>query len=505
MMMAAIRCGEIARRGATRSALCWAARSLPARLGSTAGARPLPVDDGAGQWRLQGPHDVGGAAALLDGRIDTSPGAPPAFWERRAHALLVHLVGSGRLKVDELRRGIEQLDEKRYASWGYYDKWAASMATVMLERGLLTEDELDDALGRSKPAATAEFSAGDAVRVLPDAPGVSQWRRPHLRVPGYLFGAVGVVERFVGVFDDPEFLAFRGSGVPQPLYRVRFSQAALGWRDEGAAKPSAVEAEVYASWLEPASHAQLAAANAGEEAARPVRAGAAACAHGHGGHDHGSRYEVEARDVAAASPEAPGERLTEALVAALSKNGTIDLEALRTAVCKVDELAAPDYASGPAALGPRLVAKAWVDPSFRDALLRDAQQALAAHLHVDATNATAPTKLIVVPNTAETHNLVVCTLCSCYPLSILGLSPAWYKDIRYRARAVRTPRSLLAEFGTVIPEETTICVHDSTADCRYIVLPQRPYGTEGWSEKDLAELVTRDSMIGVHVPSITPQ
>ena len=98
------------------------------------------------------------------------------------------------------------------------------------------------------------------------------------------------------------------------------------------------------------------------------------------------------------------------------------------------------------------------------------------------------------------HNLVVCTLCSCYPPSILGLSPSWYKDVRFRARAVRAPRALLAEFGTELPAATAVRVHDSTADCRYVVLPERPRGTEGWSEAELAALVTRDSMIGVSLP-----
>ena len=136
---------------------------------------PLPVDDGAGQWRLQGPHDVGGLSSLLDGPLDLSGGPPPAFCERRTHALLVTLAATNKIRVDELRRGIEELDEQRYRAWGYYDKWAASMATVALERGLLTEDELDDALGRDREGVVAvpSFAVGDTVRVLPDEPGVS--------------------------------------------------------------------------------------------------------------------------------------------------------------------------------------------------------------------------------------------------------------------------------------------------------------------------------------------
>lgn len=112
---------------------------------------------------------------------------------------------------------------------------------------------------------------------------------------------------------------------------------------------------------------------------------------------------------------------------------------------------------------------------------------------MDATNATAPTKLIVVANQADTHNLVVCTLCSCYPLSILGLSPSWYKDVKYRARCVRAPRALLAEFGTTLPETTAVRVHDSTADCRYLVLPERPSGTEGCGARRSSRRSSRET------------
>jgi nitrile hydratase len=111
--------------------------------------------------------------------------------------------------------------------------------------------------------------------------------------------------------------------------------------------------------------------------------------------------------------------------------------------------------------------------------------------------AVGPTKLVVVENTPSVHNLIVCTLCSCYPRMVLGLPPDWYKSRNYRSRVVREPRAVLAEFGTVIPEDVLIRVHDSTADMRYLVAPRRPKGTENWSEAELARLVTRDSMIGV--------
>jgi nitrile hydratase subunit alpha len=145
--------------------------------------------------------------------------------------------------------------------------------------------------------------------------------------------------------------------------------------------------------------------------------------------------------------------------------------------------------------GARIVAKAWVEPKYKSLLLSDGGEAC-----VVAGLDRGPYKLVVVENTPGTHNVIVCTLCSCYPRWLLGLPPDWYKSRAYRSRMVREPRAVLKEFGTAIPDDVTVRVHDSTADMRYLVPPQRPAGTEGWDEERLAELVTRDAMIGVSVP-----
>jgi len=139
-----------------------------------------------------------------------------------------------------------------------------------------------------------------------------------------------------------------------------------------------------------------------------------------------------------------------------------------------------------------VVARAWVDPAFKARLLADGTAA-CLELGIDIR----PTRLVAVENTPEVHNLIVCTLCSCYPRLLLGLPPDWYKSRAYRARAVREPRAVLAEFGTELPDGVTVRVHDSTADMRYLVIPMRPPGTEQLGEAELAALVTRDSMIGV--------
>ena len=150
------------------------------------------------------------------------------------------------------------------------------------------------------------------------------------------------------------------------------------------------------------------------------------------------------------------------------------------------------YAREGAALGQRVVARAWVDGAFRARLLADGSSAVR-ELGIEI----GALKLVVVENTPQVHNLIVCTLCSCYPRMLLGMAPDWYKSLGYRSRAVREPRALLAEFGLELDADRTLRVHDSTADMRYLVLPMRPVQTESFEETALASLVTRDSMIGV--------
>ena len=147
--------------------------------------------------------------------------------------------------------------------------------------------------------------------------------------------------------------------------------------------------------------------------------------------------------------------------------------------------------------GAKVVARAWVDEEFKRRLLADGSKACEAlGLEIPGVH------LVVVENTPKVHNVIVCTLCSCYPRSLLGLPPDWYKSRPYRSRVVRDPRAVLEEFGLTVSDEVQIRVHDSTADMRYLVLPMRPSGTAGWSEAKLASIVTRDCMIGVSVPKL---
>jgi len=205
-------------------------------------------------------------------------------------------------------------------------------------------------------------------------------------------------------------------------------------------------------------------------------------------HDHDHPHQL---DADRAEEVTYHQRLGEAVRELLIEKGVVTADEVRRQIEKMD-------ARSPA-LGARVVARAWVDPAFKARLLADGSAA-CRELGIDM----GATHLVVVENSAAVHNLVVCTLCSCYPRALLGLPPDWYKSRNYRSRAVREPRAVLAEFGTVLPQGVAVRVHDSTADMRYLVLPARPAGSDSLDEAALAGLVTRDSMIGVSNPLPEP-
>ena len=192
----------------------------------------------------------------------------------------------------------------------------------------------------------------------------------------------------------------------------------------------------------------------------------------------------------AAPPSGVNLALLDKLVAALSAKGLVT-EAEIAERQAITDRASPE-------IGARMVARAWTDPDYYALLMRDGKAAAEA---AGASMAGAP-ELGVLENTPKQPHLVVCTLCSCYPRALLGYPPGWYKSFAYRSRAVREPRAVLAEWGTQIPDDVEIRVVDSTADYRWMVLPMRPAGTEGWSAEKLAGIVTRDALVGVAVPRV---
>lgn len=199
------------------------------------------------------------------------------------------------------------------------------------------------------------------------------------------------------------------------------------------------------------------------------------------GHDHDHDHGSELSDV---------ELRVRALESVLTQKGLVDPAAMDELVQLYETKVGPRN-------GAQVVARAWSDPEFKQWLLDDASAAIAS---VGFTGRQGE-DMVVLENTDEVHNMVVCTLCSCYPWPVLGLPPVWYKSAPYRSRAVSDPKGVLAEFGTTLDDNVDIRVWDSTAELRYLVLPQRPAGTDGWTEEQLTEIVTRDSMIGTTVVS----
>jgi len=185
----------------------------------------------------------------------------------------------------------------------------------------------------------------------------------------------------------------------------------------------------------------------------------------------------------------PGEHeiMSRAMQELLEEKGILTAEQVRRRM----ELFEQEYPQR----GSRVIAHAWADPAFKKRLLEDAKAACAEWgLDLEAD------RLIAVENTPQVHNVIVCTLCSCYPRALLGMPPTWYKSENYRRRVVREPRAVLKEFGTILAQDVSIRVHDSNADMRYVVVPMRPDGTEGWSEEELASILTRDTLVGVAIP-----
>ena len=199
-------------------------------------------------------------------------------------------------------------------------------------------------------------------------------------------------------------------------------------------------------------------------------------AHDHSHHDHDHGQE----------PPSDMALRVKALESLLVEKGIVDAAALDAIIDTYEHKVGPRN-------GARVVARAWSDPAYRERLRADATAAIAELGYGGRQGE----HMVAVENTPEVHNLVVCTLCSCYPWAVLGLPPVWYKSSPYRSRAVIDPRGVMAEFGLTVPEAAEVRVWDSTAEIRYLVIPERPPGTDGWSEEALVDLVSRDSMIGV--------
>jgi nitrile hydratase subunit alpha len=429
-------------------------------------------------------HDIGGqlgfgpVAGIDEHRSFT------AGWEARVFGLMRTLIHNGFWTTDEWRYAVERVQPARSLEESYFGRWLLALEGLCEERGLLSAEDVaaarratdadapDDHVLQEPATAPVlqpgredapRWKAGDAVQAMPGE------RAGHTRLPAYARGATGVVHATRGRFEMPDAIVHdRAHAVPVWLHNVAFRARDLF----GDGHPRDwVHLDLYEPYLQEP-----------DPASSP---------HRDGERDLGDADHVH-HDSPIARRTGPPTRRVAALEAALVAGGHLR----HVQVDDVIEL----YSD---TLGPRhgaaLIAAAWKHDDVRRRLFDDAG-ALVAERGYDgrgATHAELPwLHLVAVANDAATHNLVVCTLCSCYPLSLLGPQPRWYKSLAYRARAVREPRAVLAEFGVSVDAEVELHVWDSTADCRYIVVPQAPPGAQALDEGVLASLVTRDSMIG---------
>ncbi|KAJ3337738.1 hypothetical protein HDU93_000628 [Gonapodya sp. JEL0774] len=349
-----------------------------------------------------------------------------ALWEKQIDALRGIAQAKGYMTVDMLRRGVEQLEPETYRDWSYYGKWAASICRMLLESGALTQTDLDNQLGPPASDSTVRFSEGQMVRVKPEQTK-SRWRKPHLRVPGYIYNARGVIERVCGVFKNPEALAFNvNTDAVQPLYRVRFPMSEV-WKAYPGPKNDSIDVEIYQHWLEidggtaneasdhhsphehahgsgshdhhsPHEHAHGAAPHDHDSSHDHSHSEAkSAHAHSHDGgppHVHESRVQVEQTAVDREGPESPDEHFAKCLLAACITKGITTPAQLAELVERRDAIEGRGY-------GPTIVAKAWVDPEFKALLLKDAVKAVSPMVPLE-------TELLAVENTEKVHN-VRCT------------------------------------------------------------------------------------------------
>ena len=425
---------------------------------------------------MNGIHDMGGMhghgpIAPEDEKHEPLWHAP---WEARMLGITRSMTYPKGFNIDRFRHIRELMPPALYLARSYYDHWYAVCVAALLNGGLATKEEI-----KSGHAAAGSAKRNDAAR----ADQVWQSQKTQ-----------GVFTREV---TTPPLFAIgqrvRARNInPTGHTRCRATCAAKSaWcKSTMAATSSPTPMPICRGRRRSTSILSLSRrANCGAPMlpramrSAPICGRAILTQHSHAhDHDHGL---VHHHDIHSELPSDPALRV-KALESLLTEKGLVDPAAIDAWIEIYESKIGPRN-------GAKVVAKAWVDPAYKQRLLSDGSRAIG---ELDFLGRQGQ-HIVAVENTPEVHNLVVCTLCSCYPLSVLGLPPAWYKSAPYRSRAVIDPRGVLKEFGLELPEHVKIRVWDSTAEVRYLVLPERPAGTEGMSEEQLAALVTRDSMIGV--------
>ena len=446
-----------------------------------------PVAVAVGRRVVNGVHDLGGTDGLGPVVVEENEPVWHAEWEKAAFGMFPFPFAAGFFGVDQFRYGIEQMHPAEYLASRYYEHWLHTAEHYTTAAGAIDPAEIerrtayylehpDEPLPdtknpellafvdaavkngvdpRRESDAAAKYAVGDRVRVTDDSP------LGHTRKARYIRGKTGEVVLAHGTFVYPDSAGNGHGDDPQHVYTIRFDAAHL-W-GAGIGDPNA---SVYVDAVGALSRARWRPIMTSTESPPPVS-----------GSFPRTEEEIAAR--------------VKAIESIMIEKGIMTTEAVdRFAEIYENEV-------GPQ-LGAAVVAKAWSDDAFRERLVANATAA-CAELGIGGLQGE---DMIVVEDTDTVHNVIVCTLCSCYPWPVLGLPPNWYKYPAYRSRIVREPRAVLRDdFGYDVPDSVEIRVWDSSAELRYWVLPQRPAGTDGMTEAELAALVTRDSMIGVGRPA----
>eukprot|EP00747_Dinoflagellata_sp_TGD_P163000 gnl/TRDRNA2_/TRDRNA2_181240_c0_seq1.p1 gnl/TRDRNA2_/TRDRNA2_181240_c0~~gnl/TRDRNA2_/TRDRNA2_181240_c0_seq1.p1 ORF type:complete len:493 (-),score=73.29 gnl/TRDRNA2_/TRDRNA2_181240_c0_seq1:361-1677(-) len=422
-----------------------------------------------------------------------------AHWEKESCAITELTgtedgVGGGGDRLEQLRSHVESLPTEVYAAMPYYGKWIYGTTMQLVDNGVLKIWEVDERMSKDGPPKLGDpnfavFESGDRVRVKEDDPR-DRWRRPHSRVPEYIFGKTGVVAgASYGTFACPSGMSVARpaslvDAVPKyPTYRVIFKHSEVF--PESSKEGDELILELKQNWLAPADeieerriverHPVTGDSEPAWKTARFV--------------GHGKTPDAACGGI--------WSKLTHVVKELLVEKGVLTRDAIREQVETDDKLS-----EGSNTLAEGLVAKAWCDEAFKKKLLGGPETCADAISEAIGSGYSryyadgAPT-MIAVENTEEIHNVVVCTLCSCWPRPLMGRPPAWFLTLAYRRNMAINPRETLKELGCEVPAERRLVVHDSTSELRFLVIPARPKGTEGLSEKELEKLVTRDHLVGV--------
>lgn len=375
-----------------------------------------------------GVHDLGGLEEAF-GKIDLEEPTITSHWQSRVDALAVVLFKRKVILVDEFRRFIEALPSNTYASFHYYGKWATSLLQVLLRKGLLKEKSVFAQLYGGQSSSDQLFQVGDSVKVLRYDVGGALFRRPHLRTPGYVFGKKGIIQSFAGMFLPPQLVSWNFDAEqaiePQPVYRVRFRFGDI-WQHDPESANDTIDVEIFQEWLKANHHDESHDHDRHDHAH----------VHGHThstledhGHTHETKLETERVAIEREfSMSVQEEAIAECLLQQVVEAGIVTAEELLEAEALRDS-----RSNDP--VGPKVVAKAWQDEAFRKALLHDGSKAIKEVFGVDPN-----CKLVVFQNTSQVRNLIVCTLCSCYPTAILvgfsfsHLIPLFFKKKRNKTK-----------------------------------------------------------------------